>query len=74
MLTPAQCRAGRALLDWSQKKLGDKAGGVVFHAISHFERGEHKRWTEENIRGMQTALEDAGIEFLDDNGVRIVKR
>ena len=37
VLTPALCRAARALLDWTQKDLGD-AGGVSVMTLTHYER------------------------------------
>jgi predicted transcriptional regulator len=76
MLTPEQCRAARALLDWSQGDLADQAGvGIV--TVRQLEAGAHdpRRATLSVIR---LALESAGVEFLDENGggpgVRLRKR
>ena len=66
MLTPEQCRAARALLDWSQGDLADQAGvGIV--TVRQLEAGAHdpRRATLNVIR---RALESAGVEFLDENG------
>jgi transcriptional regulator with XRE-family HTH domain len=66
MITPAQCRAARALLDWTQQYLADQARvGIV--TVRQLEAGvsEPRRATLEVIRG---ALEAAGVEFIDGNG------
>lgn len=77
MITPEQCRAARALLDWSQDELGKaidlKGGGV----IRHFERG-HQAPSPETLAALKKALEKAGVEFIPENGggagVRLAKR
>jgi predicted transcriptional regulator len=76
MITAEQCRAARALLDWGQADLADKAGvGIV--TIRQLEAGGHdaRRATLQVIRH---ALERAGVEFIDENGggpgVRLGKR
>lgn len=68
-LSPAQCRAARALLGWSQDQLV-AGSGVTKKTIADFERGATKPYatTTEAIRN---ALEAAGVEFLSDNGVRL---
>ena len=66
MIAPAQCRAARGLLDWSQQELAEKAGvGVV--TIRQLEAGNHdpRRATREVVR---RCLEAAGVEFIDENG------
>jgi len=66
MIAPAQCRAARGLLDWSQQELADKAGiGVV--TVRQLEAGMHepRRATLDVVR---RCLEAAGIEFIDENG------
>jgi transcriptional regulator with XRE-family HTH domain len=66
MITPAQCRAARGLLDWTQQKLADRAGvGIV--TVRQVEAGlsEPRRATLEVIR---RALEAAGVAFIDENG------
>lgn len=66
MITPAQCRAARGLLDWSQQELSQKAGvGVV--TVRHLEAGmtDPHRSTLDVIR---RCLEAAGVEFIDQNG------
>ena len=66
MISSEQCRAGRALLDWSQGDLTNAAGvGVV--TVRQLEAAVHvpRRATLEVIR---RALEGAGVEFIDENG------
>jgi transcriptional regulator with XRE-family HTH domain len=75
MISPAQCRAARGLLQWSQQQLADAAKvGVV--TVRQFENGgaEPRRATLEVI---SRALEAAGVEFIPENGggagVRLAK-
>ncbi len=66
MITPAQCRAARALLNWSQQELAKNAAvGIV--TVHQLEAGlsEPRRATLDVIR---RALEAAGVEFIDQNG------
>ena len=66
MISPEQCRAARALLDWSQDQLSKKASvGIV--TVRQLEAGTHepRRATLDVIR---RALVDAGVEFIDENG------
>jgi len=76
MVTAAQCRAARGLLDWSQQKLADRAGlGIVTIRQIEADITEPRRAT---LAVLQQAFERAGIEFIDENGggpgVRIRKR
>lgn len=66
MISSAQCRAARGLLDWSQQELADKARvGVV--TVRQLEAGTHqpRRATLEVVR---RCLEFGGVEFIDENG------
>jgi predicted transcriptional regulator len=66
MITPAQCRAARGLLAWSQQDLASEAGvGIV--TVHQLEAGtsQPRRATLDVIR---RALERAGVEFIDENG------
>jgi DNA-binding XRE family transcriptional regulator len=76
MVTAAQCRAARGLLEWTQQDLADAAGiGIV--TVRQLEAGlnEPRRSTLQVVR---RALEAAGVEFIDENGggpgVRLRKR
>lgn len=66
MLTAAQCRAARGLISWSQQDLAAAARiGVV--TVHQFEAGssEPRHSTLDVIR---RAFENAGVEFIDENG------
>lgn len=62
-LLPEQCRAARALLDWTQADLAEKAD-VSRSTIRDFEGGRHDlhRASEAQIR---RALESGGVVFVD---------
>ena len=66
MITPAQCRAARGLLAWSQQTLANRAG-VGLMTVNQFEKedGRSRRATLEVIR---RAFEAAGVTFIDENG------
>lgn len=66
MLTAAQSRAARALLDWSQAKLAAEAE-VSESTVRDFEKGRHTPNTG-NLAAIGLALETAGIEFIPENG------
>lgn len=61
MINPAQCRAARALLDWSQQDLA-KAAHLSLSTIRDFEKGRRVP-THNNLRGIKLALEEAGVEI-----------
>lgn len=61
-LTPAQARAARALLEWSQKDLAAQAG-VAEATVTQFERGNRSP-SRAVARSMRAALEAAGVEFI----------
>ena len=66
VITPATCRAARALLDWSRETLAE-ASHVGLRTLVDFERGarEPHYATQEALR---RALEAAGVQFRDDAG------
>jgi transcriptional regulator with XRE-family HTH domain len=68
-VTPAQCRAARGLVDWSQSELGERSG-VGQKAIADFERGMTKRPYRRTLDAMIAAFESAGVEFIT-RGVRM---
>lgn len=68
-LTMEQCRGARAMLGWSQDELA-RAANVSRQTIADFERGARIPIAN-NLASMATALEDAGIELLPDNGIRL---
>ena len=66
MITPAQCRAARALLDWSQQQLATAARvGVV--TVRQFEAAAVQP-RPATLDVVQRALEAGGVEFIAENG------
>lgn len=61
-LTPAQARAARALLGWSQKELATNAG-VAEATVTQFERGNRSP-SRAVAWAMRLVLENAGVEFI----------
>ena len=68
MITKEQIRAARALLDWNQKDLAEKAG-ISEPTIKLVETGK-VRSNESTMLAIRSALEKADIEFLPNSGVR----
>lgn len=64
MLTPAQSRAARALINWSQPQLAE-ASGTGVSTIRDFETGKRTPIAN-NLAAIRAALEKAGVQFLDD--------
>lgn len=66
MITGAQCRAARALVEWTRDKLASNAG-VDSRSIEEFERGigEPDDHTRDKL---QATLETAGAVFIPENG------
>jgi transcriptional regulator with XRE-family HTH domain len=67
-ISPAQCRAARALLELSRADLA-KAAAVGERTIADFESGSRTP-IRATLAAIQRALESAGVEFLPDNGVK----
>jgi transcriptional regulator with XRE-family HTH domain len=73
-LSPAQCRAARALLNWTQEDLVERCK-ITKKTIADFERGAtHPR--AQTLAQITAAFEAVGIEFFNGNGpgVRIRAR
>jgi hypothetical protein len=66
MMTPAQCRGARGLLDWTQGRLATEAA-VSLSTVKDFEGG-HRTPIGNNLAAMRRALEAGGIEFIPENG------
>lgn len=64
MLNRYQCRAGRALLDWSQRDLAQRAN-LSAGTIRDFETGRRTP-TLNNLASMRRAMEGAGVSFWND--------
>ena len=71
LIIPAQCRAARGLLDWTQPDLA-KASGLGLSTIVDFER-DRRRVSEEAVSAIREALEGNGVEFTNGKrpGVRL---
>jgi transcriptional regulator with XRE-family HTH domain len=69
MITAAQCRAARALLDWSQQKLAEesKIGNAT---IRNFE-GVKSTPQHATLDVLRRCFEAAGIEFINGTGVKL---
>lgn len=65
-ISPAQCRAARSLLSWRQDEL-EEASGVAKKTIADFERGARTP-RPATLEAIRATLENAGIEFIDENG------
>jgi transcriptional regulator with XRE-family HTH domain len=63
---PAQCRAARALINLDQNELAARAS-VSRGVIIDFEKGKRTPGTN-NLAAIRTALEAAGIAFIESNG------
>lgn len=73
MISPAQCRAARALIDWSAGRLSVESGLSV-EQLQEFESGG--RLDQELNRQIRRALEEGGASFLSERrgrglGVRL---
>jgi transcriptional regulator with XRE-family HTH domain len=70
-ITPAQVRAGRALIDWSTTRLASRAN-TSSYTLRLFERGKVDL-SAPQIDAIRQALEAAGVEFTDGEkpGVRL---
>jgi DNA-binding XRE family transcriptional regulator len=66
IMTPAQSRAARALLEMNQSVLAKNAG-LGLSTIVDFEK-ERRQVSEDTILAIQAAFERAGIEFIQENG------
>ena len=73
-LSPAQCRAARALLNWSQEELV-RHSKITKKTIADFERGATTPRQQTRAQ-ILAAFDTAGIEFLNGNrpGVRLGRK
>nr|WP_231711638.1 helix-turn-helix transcriptional regulator [Xanthobacter dioxanivorans] len=65
-MTPAQCRAARALLDLTQPALAE-ASQLGLSTIVDFERSR-RAVSSDAVDAIRAALEAAGVEFIPENG------
>jgi transcriptional regulator with XRE-family HTH domain len=76
MLTPAQLRAARALLDWSRQELAERSGTSA-ETVQAFEARDSDPKLS-TLNKWKRALEQAGVELQDEDehggpGVRLRK-
>lgn len=73
---PAQCRAARALLGWTQRELAERSG-VPWRTIADFERAETTPQLR-TVSRLADAFQVAGVILMPENGeglgVRLKKR
>ncbi|MCJ2136387.1 helix-turn-helix transcriptional regulator [Methylobacterium sp. J-026] len=62
MISSAQCRAARALLNWTQDDLS-KATGLSSVTIRAFEKGGEMRESNRNL--LRLSFEKAGLILID---------
>jgi transcriptional regulator with XRE-family HTH domain len=65
-ITPSQCRAARALIEWSLDDAAE-AARVGKSTVHNFERGRSVPNTK-NMADLIAAFENAGVIFVDENG------
>jgi transcriptional regulator with XRE-family HTH domain len=68
-ITTAQIRGARGILNWSQNDLAERTG-ISATSIGSIEKGQSQP-RESTLQAIQAAFENAGLEFMDNNGVRI---
>jgi len=67
-ITSDQLRAARALLRWSADSLARRSS-VSLRTIRRAELAEHETaMTAANRLAIRRVLEEAGVEFIDENG------
>jgi transcriptional regulator with XRE-family HTH domain len=67
MVTVEQLCAARGLLGWSQSKLAARAR-LSLPTVKRLEAGFGPRVSDEARGRLQSALEAAGIDFIEENG------
>ncbi|RJG46648.1 XRE family transcriptional regulator [Mesorhizobium sp. DCY119] len=65
MISPEQCRAARALLNWTQADLASRVS-ISAVSIRAFEKGGEMR--DSNQKLLRLTFEQAGIQFIPENG------
>lgn len=64
-MLPIQCKMARTAVGWGVRELA-AAAKTSPDTVSRFERGEPLR--ERTLDAMRSALQDAGVEFIPENG------
>jgi DNA-binding Xre family transcriptional regulator len=78
MITSAQIRAARGMLDWSRKDLA-QSSGISFASMMRLESFDGVPASNfKTLEAIKVAFENAGIEFIgtpdDGPGVRLHKK
>jgi transcriptional regulator with XRE-family HTH domain len=68
VITAAQIRAARALLDWRRRDLSD-ASGVPHSTIADYETGRTASMLTENAGKLVAAFDKQGVVFIGTLGV-----
>lgn len=73
MITGRQIRAGCALLGWNLRQLADKSG-ISWATVQRMqiENGVPGQ-SAKKLLAVQEALKAAGVEFIEDDGVKLRK-
>ena len=66
LIEPAQSRAARGLVAWSQLELARRSN-LSESTIRDFEKGRRVP-SINNVTAIRQALEAAGVEFIESNG------
>ena len=66
IIAAAQCRAARALLEWTESQLAE-AASVDIEVIKHLE-ARFRRPSTDDQRRIRKALEDGGVVLIGEDG------
>jgi len=66
MITPQQIRGARAMVGLTQAELAERAG-ISKTGLNNIERGSADPKAS-TLAAIQRALEEAGVEFIPENG------
>jgi transcriptional regulator with XRE-family HTH domain len=67
-MTPRLCRAARALAGWTQANLSEQSGVPLSTVTAYEGKEETARMSTMNARAILQTLENAGLEFIPENG------
>ena len=70
-VTSAQVRMARAALNWTVRDLAE-ATGLHRNTITNIEVGRYAG-NQDSLEQIESVFRNGGIEFLADNGVRLLK-
>lgn len=68
-ISASQSRAARALLEWSQPNLAERAG-LTTQTVFKFEKEGPDSLAQKTLTTITRVFEREGIEFLEDDGVK----